>query len=1080
MRCVHGNFVLDVAQAISSWHGGPRRVLLNETGSCSSAVSSQSWKQVTAVQPSVLHLLFLGAGWFVLTTALFAWHSDSAAVCANEREFDVQSRCLTCPYLPESTSAMVRILSLQTCLLCVSLLASSTATANTDEFFEKKVRPLLVKRCYACHSGTKHSGGLSLETRSGWQKGGDSGPAIVPRNPESSPLIDAINYRGLKMPPPDKGGRISDAEIAVLTQWVKSGARDPRDDTASIGGMTLKQAQEWWAFQPLPQIEGRVTSTTVDAYLNEARHRAELTQSDPADKRTLIRRATYDLTGLPPIADVVDAFVADDSPDAFDAVIDRLLQSPQYGARWGRHWLDVVRYADTAGENSDRPLPHAWRYRNWVIRSFNDDVSFREFARLQLAGDLLRADAAGKDRRDGIVATGYLAVARRFGHDIDKSIHLMNEDVIDNLGKNFLGLTLGCARCHDHKYDPVTSADYYALYGIFKSTKFSFPGCEPRGQPKDLVPLVSDEEAATISANYEKVLAAYKARTFDSAGTTLQLKQAAAKCVRVLTEGLVEEGQSVALQKDGDDPPDRIAMRKGEVLQLTVLPNGNYGADTTRLEWQITNLENTGERQRWDLRNIIPKLLDTGPSVTDQNATWCFLDVSNGPSFLKNGKPAINGVQGLSAWANGDNPAVFVNKLTTPVSVWTTLPPMSVFCHPGPTQPVAVAWVCPADGEYQVTGSVTDGHPAPGLDGVSFRLEHFPSREIGDGLLQLAQAATKQAEPEPPKPVIPVAYAVMESESTDVPLQERGDPELPGEVIPRRWLNIFGGAIVEPNVGSGRRQLADWVVDNPLFARVMVNRVWHWHFGRGLVATPNDFGSRGQPPSHPELLDRLAARFRDDGYRLKPLHRLIMKTAAYRRSSDAAPSVIQKDPGNRWLARFTRRRLSAEEIRDSLLAASGHLDLTPAEAHPFPPENTWKFTQHAPFSAVYETNRRSVYLMVQRQRRHPYLALFDGADPNSSTDRRETTTVPTQALYFLNDPFFHEHALQTAKAVLEKEYPETEQIARLFRRLYQRLPSSAETDVARQFLATYPGEASQKLAALTRVLLSANEYLYVD
>lgn len=955
----------------------------------------------------------------------------------------------------------------------------SASLAAEDEFFEKQVRPLLIKRCYTCHSGTKTSGGLSLETREGWQKGGDSGPAIVPGQPRNSLLVDAINYRSLEMPPPDQGGKMSPKEIAILTQWVQMGAPDPRETANVIGGMSQEQAASWWAWQPIPEPAAPLSPQQIDSILDAAIRQQDLTAAGATDRRTLIRRATYDLTGLPPTPDEVDEFLTEESPHAFDKVIDRLLDSPQYGERWGRHWLDVVRYADTAGENSDRPLPHAWRYRNWVIDSFNEDKPFHEFVRLQLAGDLIRADAQGDARREGIIATGYLAVARRYGHDISKRIYLMHEDVIDNLGKSFLGTTLACARCHDHKYDPVTSEDYYALYGIFNSTKFSFPGCEPRGQPADLVPLLTSTELAAINAEYEKKLKDFQTRHVNPADLSQQIKAAAQKSIQVLASKLVEEGETVSLNSGGEGALDRIALRKGEVLQLTILPNGNYGADTTRLEWQIERIGGDGH-DRWDLNNIIPKFLDDGPLIADNGASWCFLNVANGPRFLTDRKSAINDVESLNAWADGENPAVFINKSDQPVSVWTTLPPMTVFCHPGPADPVGVAWICPADGEYRVNGSVADGHPAPGLDGVSFRLERFASGDVGRRLADLAEAESPEAEKKPEKPDIPVAYAVIEMEGKDVALHQRGDPEQPGEMIPRRWLSVFGGEQVAEDGGSGRRQLADWIVASPLFARVIVNRVWHWHFGRGLVATPNDFGSRGASPTHPVLLDLLAAQFRTNGGHLKPLHRLIMKTRAYARSSVTLSQTQQLDPGNQWLARFTRRRLTAEEIRDSLLVAADRLDLTPGSAHPFPPESTWTFTQHAPFNAVYETDRRSVYLMLQRQRRHPYLALFDGADPNSSTDRRETTTVPTQALYFLNDPFFHARAMDVAASVLKSEGDDAELVVEFFRRLYQRRPSQEEQDLATQFLSEYPGHATDRWAAWARILLASNEFLYVD
>lgn len=740
-------------------------------------------------------------------------------------------------------------LPLWTFSLALVLQTSPARQQDDANFFEQRIRPLLIQKCYQCHAGTKAGGGLRLDSRSGWQHGGDSGPAIVPGQPERSLLIRAVRYESLEMPPPEEGARLTQQQVADLVRWVADGAFDPRDAAPATSAMTIADARDWWAFQPLPVADHRGTPKQIDRFVDARLQSRNLTTTPPADRRSLIRRATYDLTGLPPTPAEVAAFVEDPEDGAFERVVDRLLESDRYGERFGRHWLDIVRYADTAGENTDRPLPHAWRYRNWVIEALNRDIPFDDFVRLQLSGDLTRHDAPFQDRNEGIVATGYLAIARRFGHDIDHNLPLLYEDIIDNVGKAFLGLTIACARCHDHKYDPISQADYYALFGIFDSTKYSFPGCEPRGQPSDLVPL---------------------------------------------------------------------------------LPKADIDA---------------------------------------QNAAWR---------------------KRLTAWEHSN-----------------------------------------AKGAQQ-----------------------------GD---------------KPVAPTHPLAYAAFEGKAQHARIHPGGDAERAGELVPRRWLEVFGGAQLERPTESGRRELAEWIVRRPLMSRVIVNRVWQWHFGRGLVTTPNDFGSRGGLPSHPRLLDWLAAEFQAGGYRLKSLHRLIMRTQAYQRAA-AVPS--EADPENRLLGHFSFRRLTGEEIRDSLLVAAGVLDLTPGEAHPFPPESTWKFTQHDPFSAVYESNRRSVYLMVQRQRRHPYLALFDGADPNASTGSRSTTTAPTQALYFLNDPFFHRQATAFAQVLLDQ--PSDRRLDYACRHLFQRPPGTHDEHVTAQLLSRYPGSESEKWAAVARVLLSSNEFVMVD
>ncbi len=762
--------------------------------------------------------------------------------------------------------------------LSLLLLGLGATLARADEDFEKQVRPLFVQHCISCHGQDKQKAGLRLDSKAGWEKGGDSGPAVVPSHPDKSLLIKAVRGEGgLKQMPPK--GKLSDREIAALTKWVKDGAIDPRDGgPARIGGTTLEAARKWWAFQPVKRgvVPNSTFTNPVDAFIVGRLGDIKLSLSPPADKRTLLRRATYDLTGLPPTAQEADAFLKDDAPEAFSKVVDRLLASPQYGERWGRHWLDLVRYADTAGENSDHPLPHAWRYRNWVIDSFNRDLPYNEFLREQIAGDILAVQGPAEKYAARTVATGFLALARRFDHDCDKSMHLTHEDGIDTLGRAFLGLSIACARCHDHKYDAITARDYYALYGILDSTKFAFPGCEAKQQPRDLVPLMPSTEWDRVIKPHQEQVAKFDA----------------------------------------------------------------------------------------DIR------------------------------------------------AN---------------------PPTGAFAR------------------------------------VGFAVQRA----------DLVRTAPKRA----------FAFAVVEGKPADARLHLRGDPEKLGDPVPRRWLEVLGGTPITTTTGSGRLDLANWVAsrDNPLTARVMANRIWLHHFGKGLVKTPNDFGTRGITPTHPELLDWLAAEFVEKGWSVKALHRTIMLSAAYQQASGTREDSAKLDANNDLYWRFDRRRLSAEELRDSLLAASGQLDRKPAESHPFPPESAWGYTQHVPFSTFFETDKRSVYLVGVRNRRHPFLGLFDGADPNATTPQRQTTTVPTQALYFLNDPFFHLQAAQLAALAMTK--PDAARLDELFRVALQRLPTKKDRDFATAFLDRYatsltdtPAADRAKVAwaALARILLASNEFLFVE
>jgi hypothetical protein len=719
--------------------------------------------------------------------------------------------------------------------------------AQESELFEKKIRPLLHAQCVKCHGPEKRKGGLRVDARRDLLQGGDSGPALVPGDAGKSLLLKALRQADpdLAMPPPKSGPKVADDVLRDVEAWINAGAPYP----ASAEPPPLKH----WAFEPLsdPAVPDGASSA-VDALLLPAGTRV----APRADPRTLLRRATYDLTGLPPTAEEVDAFAAEGD---FAKAVDRLLASTAYGEKWGRKWLDVVRYADTAGENSDFPVPNAWRYRNYVIDAFNRDVPYDRFLREQIAGDLLAEGASPERYAELITATGYLAIARRFGHDTDRDMHLTHEDVIDTLGKSVLGLTLGCARCHNHKYDPVTARDYYALYGIFASTRFPFPGCEAKQAPRDLVPLVPPAELDAKLKPWREELA----------------------------------------KREADKDPKRVE------------------------EWKAA------------------------------------------------------------------------------------------------------------------------------------------------------------------KPKTDVAYGVVEGQPADARVHTRGEPEQPGDAVPRRNLEIFGGELIADPKRSGRLDLARWLSDakNPLTARVMVNRIWLGHFGRGLVATPSDFGVRGSPPTHPALLDYLARRFIAGGWSVKAIHRLILESAAYQRASvvDAPSTTGARSAAEVLYARFARRRLDAEEIRDALLAAGGELEPGPGAGHPFPPESTWKFTQHAPFKAVYESKRRSVYLMTQRIQRHPFLALFDGPDPNASTARRDTSTVPTQALYFMNDPFFHARAAALARRMLA--LPEADRVAAAHRECFQRPPSAGERDGARAFLeACRTGNVAEPAAwsAYARTLLGSNEFLYLD
>jgi len=693
-------------------------------------------------------------------------------------------------------------------------LAGSQSPAQTpeqSEFFENNIRPVLSERCYPCHTGLK-SGGLRLDSRESILKGGNDGPAIVPGHPEDSLLIKVLTHthERIKMPPADK---LDDETIEHFKNWIHGGAvwppSAPQPLSAPAEYQITPEQKSFWSFQPprkpaVVKVKKRSwVRTPIDHFILARLEAKKLKPAPPADKRVLIRRATFDLTGLPPTPEEVEAFLADRSRKAFVKVLDRLLASPHYGERWGRHWLDVVRYADSAGDSADYPVPQAYLYRNYVIDAFNRDKPYDQFIREQIAGDLLLA-ASEPDHWERTIATGYLGIAKRFSVKPENYKYLTIDDTIDNLGKTLLGLSIACARCHDHKYDPISSKDYYALYGILDSTRYPFAGSENVKEQRDFVYRLPEAQVQAILKPYT----------------------------------------------------DRLKPLEDRLKQL--------------------------EEER--------------------------------KALIRAGAAADSG------------------SLPTP----------------------------------------------------AHRTVKDISQEMADiGKQRLAIGMEM--------PVLESAYAVAEGTSHNAQVLVRGDPKTRGDEVPRRFLQVLGGQELPRDCrASGRLQLAEWIADpkNPLTARVMVNRIWQYHFGKGIVATPSNFGRRGQPPTHPELLDYLATRFMESGWSIKAMHRLIMLSRTYQLASDGPAENARLDPANDLLWKFDRRRLDAESVRDSVLMVSGDLDLRVGAVHPFPHPMSWTFTQHKPFSAEYDTNKRSVYLMVQRSQRHPYLSIFDGADPNVSTAER--------------------------------------------------------------------------------------------
>ena len=901
---------------------------------------------------------------------------------------------------------------------------------------------------------------------------------------------------------------------------------------AAQGAASPADSGKMWSLlpvhRPAPPVvrDAAWPAGSIDQFILSKLEAVGLQPAAQADRRTLIRRATFDLTGLPPTPAEVEAFLADQSPEAFAKVVDRLLASPHYGERWGRHWLDVVRYADTAGDGADYPVREAHQYRDWVIAAFNSDKPYDLFIREQIAGDIYAAEGPAELYRDRVIATGFISIAKRFGYNAnnDDFRHLDIADMIDVLGRSVLGLSVGCARCHDHKHDPVTMADYYGLYGIFNSTQYTFPGGEETKHPERLVPLVppaeqkrlADERNAQLAVIDEKISAAQAERT-------ALLAQAGSHGGPDFAFELQEIGKPPAAPWFTQGPNTILAEAQSPFTN--VYPAGTRGVrlgsgangDGIRQALDVRNAQNAKVLHlSVDFRNVDAVTGDGSyrfylgqGAVVSMALDFC---VSSNAFLVRNGDKfeEVRKVE-TGKWYNV-RVALDLEKRTWSGSVGTSADDLATFegkaCFPGWNGTIDTFFI---DG----TGHVQGTKPAHDIDNLAIGDKPFePPGTVHAAHVvtpeQLAAARAKLPEVErtlealrkerdalAASPVFEVAYAVTEGPSPfNANIQLRGEPHAKGEAVARRFLTALGGDVVPAEEkGSGRRQLAEWLTrpSNPLTARVMVNRIWQGHFVHGLVRTASDFGNFGEPPSHPELLDWLAARFVEQGWSIKRMHREIMLSRAYQTSSTSVPPDAQRvDPQNRLLSHFPRRRLSAEEVRDGILATAGTLDLAPGGPHPFPPVAQWTYTIHDPFYALYDHNKRSIYLMVQRQKRHPFLALFDAPDPNLSVEGRSETITPKQALYLMNDPFVHEQSAALARRVLAMELPDdAARLRAAWSLVLSREPDDAETTEALDFLKTYGQrlkdagrpDHEQRLGAYSayaRSLLASNAFLYVD
>jgi len=903
-------------------------------------------------------------------------------------------------------------------------------------FFENKIRPVLVKECYSCHSvDTKKGpkGGLFVDTRAGLLKGGDSGASIVPGKPTESLLINALHGDSVSTMPPK--GKLSDAVIADFEKWIKMGAPDPRTGTVvAVSGIDIEKGKQFWSFQPvrspeLPRLQNPKFEVRngIDPFIFAPLEAKGLKPAPDADPQTLIRRVHIDLIGLPPSPEEVADFVRDPSPAAYAAIVDRLLASPRFGERWGRHWLDLARYADSNGKDENLTFHEAYLYRDYVIQAFNSDKPFNRFVIEQLAGDLLKAETQA-ERDELLKATGFLVVGPKILAERDKPKLRMDvvDEQIDTIGKSFMGLTLGCARCHDHKFDSVPTADYYAMAGIMMSTR-TVNGFKLGN------PAVSGWMLRTLGGpEAEKILAARKVHD-----AKLKKVQDDIKAVKALLAGAQDKatmrnpGALLGITVD-DKEAKLVGTWKASVFTKPYVGAGYIHDDKT----------GKGEKSAI----YTPKLPKAGEYEVLVSYTPAMGRASNIPVTI-----AFDG--GEQTVALDQTKAPKIDGLFQSLGKFK--------------------FKAGATGSVTISNKGTEGHVI--ADAVRFvpAGELAKNPEMGMGVPEEVKAAVAEQQAKlktleteelaikkdaPPKPKM--VMAVQEEEKIeDAKINIRGNPAQLGAQVPRGFLQAasVGPKPTLPANQSGRLQLAEWIASdtNPLTARVAVNRAWMHLFGAGIVRTVDNFGIQGEKPSHPELLDYLASQFIRNGWSQKKLIREIVLSHAYQLSVNADDALLKADVENQLFGRANRRRVEAEVIRDTMLQVSGKLDLEPGSSivATFPE----KVIDNDSKGGVNTDPlvKRAVYLPVIRNDLPTLFEVFDFADPDVADGQRDATTVSTQALYLMNSTFVNTHAKLAAERLIAETPDNAKRLELLFRRALGRSPTKAETIAAMTFVVDY-------------------------
>ncbi len=859
-------------------------------------------------------------------------------------------------------------------LIAVPLCAQTGA-----DLFETSVRPLFAAKCISCHSGKSPMAALDLTAPNA--------------KDHAARILAAVRYDGkTKMPP---AGKLRDSEIASVAKWVDAGAPWPQPAASKAGA-------QHWSFQPLrkpavPDVKNTAwVRNEIDRFILAKLESKGMQPAPPADEHTLRRRLAFDLTGLPPSSATLD--------------IERLLASPRYGEHWGRHWMDVARYADSTGADEDHRYPHAWRYRDYVIESFNRDTPYDQFIREQIAGDLLPAPNGGVNTR-GIVATGFLALGPKLIAEQDKvkMFYDIVDEQIEVAGKAFLGLTIACARCHDHKFDPISTKDYYSLASIFASTK-QLSKLEGTVSQLYFAPLVDADTAAAWNAHKKR----------------LDDKQKEIDAIIAAEQARYRK---------------RFLPRMAEYMLATRKPAVAATLDPWVVEQWTKYLKPTGERR--------PHLEEWEQSPPDrlEAVAHKYLERYKATEQFRLDAREKHKQAAAAAKARGEQP---------------------------PPEPKFLAG---DDRFFTEVNAASGPFKMPEKDRESLFQE---SSRAKLATLRAELAALKSSGP--PEP--PLACAVGEGEPVNQHVFLRGNPEAKGDPVDKRFPTVIAGKHNAPVAsGSGRREMAEWIADpaNPLTARVMVNRIWQWHFGEGLVRTPNNFGKLGDTPSHPELLDWLAQRFIESGWSIKAMHRLILASNTYRMSATPTAEAREKDPENRLLSYFPPRRLTIEEIRDSLLAIDGTLDLEMGGKMMEGEGTDKEFAEGRKSLDPNQSKRRLVYLPLRRSNLPSMLNLFDFGDATTSNEGRTQTNVAPQALFMMNSQFVEDRAATIATRLLTEERTSEARIERAYATILNKpVPREFIHDAVR-YVQSFPSARNPQQAwtSLIRTLIASNDFLYV-